>query len=271
MKDELLDRKEWDFTDIPTDELESAWQYELARTVKSCVMDQAVCSNNLAGDPPRKLDLNKDDDAMLWYENTVGWYDDWASSNEISAHTYLPWTSLPAKYKTKYLIAHKGEIPAHLTHDHSYTMPYSRTLVHLEYNPSPNSQVLQKRHNYLKAQDRPVTSLHLFEIHFRRGIDSRSSMINDFKKFLEEEFPNMPDKVGRPKSKMPELTNLAIFRLLIHYTPDETISKIAGTYSQRRRISLKELEKAEKAVCAQMQGFCKPYRTRFTPKPLGPS
>ena len=71
-------------------------------------------------------------------------------------------------------------------------------------------------------------------------------MINDFKKFLEEEFPNMPDKVGRPKSKMPELTNLAIFRLLIHYTPDETISKIAGTYSQRRRISLKELEKAEK-------------------------
>lgn len=264
MKDYLLEQEEWNFTNIPEDELESAWLYELARTAGQCVMNKELIPKFPVGDDHRVLDWDRDEDRKYWYESTIGWYDEWSDCHEIWCSQKLPWVKLSAEYKTRYMLIHRDQIPAHLTHDPDLNLPYSKSLVHLEYNPEPNSEILQKRHKVIKGQQRPVTSLQLFELNCRQGIDSKSEMVEEFRKFLDKEFPHLPTKSGRPKNKMPELTDLGIFRLLKSYTPEETKLKIRGAYSQRSRTSLKEVIKAEQAVYGYIKSFCQPYKPTFT-------
>ena len=129
MKDYLLDREEWDFTNIPKDELESAWLYELARTAGQCVMNKELIPKFPVGDDHRVLDWDRDEDRKYWYENTIGWYDDWSDCHEIWCLQKLPWIKLSAEYKTRYMLIHRDQIPAHLTHDPDLNLPYSKSLV----------------------------------------------------------------------------------------------------------------------------------------------
>ena len=266
MKDYLLEPEELNFTNIPEDELESAWLYELARTAGQCVMNKELIPKFPVGDDHRILDWDRDEDRKYWYENTIGWYDEWSDCHEIWCSQNLPWIKLSAEYKTRYMLIHRDQIPAHLTHDPDLNLPYSKSLVYLEYNPEPNSEILQKRHKVIKGQQRQVISLQLFELNCRQGIDSKSEIVKEFRKFLDKEFPHLPTKCGRPKNKMKELTNLGTFRLLKRYTPEETILKIRGACSQRPSNSLKGAIKAEKAVYGYIKRFCQPHKPTFTTK-----
>lgn len=200
------------------------------------------------------------------YENTIGWYEEWVDCNEIRPPKNLPWVKLPVEYKIRYILIHRDQIPAHLTAETNYNIPYSKSLVHLEYNPEPDSEILRRRNKYIKAQQRPATSLYLFEMGHNPNVDTRSQILADFEKFLDKEFPTLSRKIGCPKTKLPELTDLATFRMLQHYTPDETIAKIKKTYTQRKKTSLKHLVKVENTVHAHIRKFCQPYRPKLTPR-----
>jgi hypothetical protein len=266
MKDYLLEPEEWDFSGIPSDELESAWFYELARTTSSCVMDKEAFPDHLVDNPPRKLDWDNDDDRRYWYENTIGWYDEWAIVNDVYIANPDPWIEMPRSFKKAFMLAHLEQIPAHLTTDPNYRFPYSKSFVHLEYNPEPNSSVLCGRHKYLKAQQRPLTSLHLFEMRHIPDTDTRRRILKDFEEFLDREFPTLSKKTGCPETKLPNLTDLGVFRMLELYTPEETAEKISRTYSQRRRTTPNQVIKAEKAIHKQMRKFCQPHRPKFPSK-----
>ena len=83
---------------------------------------------------------------------------------------------------------------------------------------------------------------------------------------MDNEFPDLPHKVGRHDSEMPRLIDLAAYRLLEFYTLDETIAKIRETYTQRPKFSAMEMVKVEKRVLPYISDFCSPLKPKLLPK-----
>lgn len=151
MKDYLLDREEWDFRPIPADEIDSTSLYELARTAVSWVGRKEVFPDYPLDTPPRTLNRDSKEDLVFWYHNTIGWYLDWTGNPELLTHKAPPWIGLSDERKSQYIITKVEQIPAHLTSDFDLSLPYTKSLTHLEYNPEPNSLILRRRLKYIKS------------------------------------------------------------------------------------------------------------------------
>lgn len=259
MKDELLDRDEWDFSRIPDDELESAWFYELARTVWSCLSHQSTFPEYVSQGYDKALEWGNDADMKFWFEHTVGWYDEWTDSLEIPGFRDRPWIKLPARAKHEFNIAYTQLVPEKME-DGLVPCSFYRPLVHLEYNPRPDSEVLRKRIKFIQEQEKHKSSLQLFELRIEPGQVTKKQLIHEFEKFLNKEFPDLPTGNGRPKSKWPNLIDLTLYRLSRKYPEEETANLIRGVYSSRPQATKKAIRKSKENIHRHVIEFCSPLK-----------
>lgn len=208
--------EEWDFTSYEPEMLEWVWQYEILRELR--------------------LYRNKENLTNLCYhDGLVRWYFDNKDIRLGLGDLCLrPWGALDDYEKEQVLKSHSGCNTNSPLYCPAVPGPLESSLVHLGNHFDLNKPEIRSR--YKAATRGHLSSLHLFEIRHVQGVDDWKSLEADFRAFLQEQYPELKTKRGKKPDCMPQLIDLACYRLSLELPNEQVVAIINKTYNQWRSV-----------------------------------
>ena len=208
--------EEWDFTGYDSKELSWIWQYEILRELR--------------------LYRNKENLQGLKYHDGLvrAYFDDKDIRLGLADLCLRPWGALDDFEKDLVRSCHDDGDPNSPFYSSAIPGPPESSLVHLCDHFHLNSSEVKTR--YKAAVRGRQSSLHLFEIRHVEGVDNWKTIEDDFKAFLRKHYPMLKTKRGVKPNCMPQLIDLACYRLSLELPNEKVVALINKNYIESRSV-----------------------------------